>query len=1065
MQCLQCQVENRADRRFCAECGAALPAACPDCGFANEPSDEFCGGCGVRLSADGPRDRAAQRPPESYIPSHLAERILSARGTLEGERKRVTVLFADVVDSTSLTRDMDPEQAAKLLEPALGAMIDAVHRYEGTVNKLQGDGIMALFGAPLAHEDHAVRACYAALAMQHAIAAQASETRGAHGTEVQMRVGLNSGEVLVRAVGNDLGMDYDAIGPTVHLASRMEQIATAGGTRLTADTLRLVEGFVDVRSLGAVPVKGIAEPIEVYDLTGASAARTRLQAAAARGLTRFVGRQDEIETLNRGLGQAGEGHGQIVAAIGEPGVGKSRLYYEFIHSHRTDGWLVLESSSVSFGKATAWAPVSDLLRAYFRIETSDDNRVIREKIIGKILALDEALRTFIPVIVSLFEAAGDVHEWQALDPIKRRQTIMDGVKALLLREGEIQPLIVVFEDLHWADSESLALLDGLIESLPTARILLLVNFRPEFTHDWAGRAHYAQVRLNPLAEQGADELLAALLGTDEALAALRQSLIERAEGNPLFLEESVRTLAESGVLGGAPGAYVLVGDPSAVEMPATVQAIIAARIDRLTPEDKRLLQTAAVVGHDVVHTILRSVADMPEDKLRRSLANLQSAEFLYEARLFPDLEYSFKHAFTYEVAYGGLLESQRRELHARVGETIEELYPDRHTEMAEELANHFAKGEVWDKAADYYLRAAAKARGRYTYLASVELCRRAVDCTERAEGLDADRQRGLAMLGDLWGLLGDLDQANAAYDSALEIEVGSSDRTEIANKVHHRHFTEHDGARIAYYEHGSGDETIVLIMPIQYDVADFQPLLEGLCQEFKVVTFHPRGDAASDPAPSPYTLDEQVEDIRSVVKALDSGPKTALGVSLGAILLVKLACLEPSLFSRIVLVGSPLDDSMPGTRFPRPNQLTERIAGAIESGDLDGALRMFSHSIYSDPGWYDFAERTAREWSEGGSHDELHEFMMAFHNADPSKDISELLDLVLVPTLVTHGSEDQRIPIAAGRYIAEHIPDSVFYPFEGAGHLPLYTATAEFRDVLRQFIRTGTVPERSKGRD
>ena len=448
MRCPNCQFDNPESARFCVDCGTALERACPACGEAVRPGQKFCAGCGAALADGGPPGRAAQRSPESYIPSHLAERILSARGTLEGERKRVTVLFADVVDSTALTREMDPEQAAKLLEPALGAMIDAVHRYEGTVNKLQGDGIMALFSAPLAHEDHAVRACYAALAMQHAIAAQASETRGSHGAEVQMRVGLNSGEVLVRSVGNDLGMDYDAIGPTVHLASRMEQIATAGGTRLTADTLRLVEGFVDVRSLGPVPVKGIAEPIEVYDLIGASAARTRLQAAVARGLTRFVGRQDEMETLHRGLGQAGEGHGQIIAAIGEPGVGKSRLYYEFVHSHRTDGWLVLESSSVSFGKATAWAPVSDLLRAYFRIEGSDGGRMIREKVTGKILTLDETLKPVIPAILSLFEAADSDAEWRALEPIRRRRITLDAVKALLLRESEVQPLIVVFEDLQ-----------------------------------------------------------------------------------------------------------------------------------------------------------------------------------------------------------------------------------------------------------------------------------------------------------------------------------------------------------------------------------------------------------------------------------------------------------------------------------------------------------------------------------------------------------------------------------------------------------------------------------------
>ncbi len=430
---------------------------------------------------------ASEVPPDTYTPKYLADRILSSLNTLQGERKLVTVLFADIKGSLELIEGSDPEQAQALLDQVIRTMMEAVHRYEGTVNKVLGDGIMALFGAPIAHEDHAVRACYAALDMQHAVARTAEEARRKQGVEVQVRVGLNSGDVVVRGISNDLTMDYDAIGETTHLAGRMEQLAIPGTTRLTGTTLRLAEGFVEVRSLGPVPVKGLEAPVEIFELLGATATRTRFQAAVERGLTRFIGRQTELEALNRALARAGQGQGQIFAVIGEPGVGKTRLYYEFTHSHRTEGWLVLESGSVSYGEATAYLPVIDLLKNYFRIDERDDHRGIREKVTGKLLTLDESLRPILEAILALLDVPVEEPTWQALDPPQRRRRTLEAVKSLLLRETRVQPLVLIFEDLHWIDSESQAFLDSLVDSLPTARLLLLVNYRPEYRHTWGSK--------------------------------------------------------------------------------------------------------------------------------------------------------------------------------------------------------------------------------------------------------------------------------------------------------------------------------------------------------------------------------------------------------------------------------------------------------------------------------------------------------------------------------------------------------------------------------------------------
>ena len=566
---------------------------------------------------------------------------------------------------------------------------------------------------------------------------------------VQIRVGLNSGDVVVRSIGSDLHMDYTAVGQTTHLAARMEQMAKPGSTLLTPQTLRLAEGYVRVRSLGPVPVRGLVEPVEVFELLAAAPLRTRLQVSAARGLTRFIGREAEMDQLRAALERARSGHGQVVAVVGEPGVGKSRLMLELVHSHRTRDWLVLESSAVSYGKTASLMPVVELMRSYLGVEDGDDGRRVRERLTGKLLTLDEAFRPELPALQALLGLPADDAAWVKLGAEQQRQRVLDAVRRVLLRESQAQPLLLVLEDLQWIDADTQAFLESLVESLPSYRLLLLVNYRPEHRHGWGGKTYYGQVRLDPLPPASADALVEVLLGADPELTSLRSLLIARAQGNPFFLEESVRALAETGVFAGERGAYRLARAAPVVQLPGTVQAILAARIDRLPPEEKSLLQSASVVGKDVPLAQLRAISGLAEDVLARGLTHLQSAEFIYEARLFPEVEFTFKHALTHEVAYASLLHERQRALHAQIVDAIEGLYPNALAEHRDRLVHHAFRGGLWSKAVTY-LRDLGEVASR--------------------EEIDDVMGKGLESPGQLWWM-GEHERALRAAERDLSVST------------------------------------------------------------------------------------------------------------------------------------------------------------------------------------------------------------------------------------------------------------------------------------------------------
>src|SRR6266542_374213 len=737
MICPQCQSQNRAEALFCDECGARLEMACPHCGEPNRRSAKFCGNCGQSINqgtAPAAASIAGIPAPETYVPKHLAEKILATRHTLEGERKQVTVLFADIRGSTSLLEGLDPEEGQKIIDPVLHLMMDAVHRFEGTVNQVLGDGIMALFGAPLAHEDHALRACYGALAMQEEMRRHREKLGQSEEAGLHIGIGLNTGEVVVRSIDTDLNVDYSALGHTTHLAARMQEMSQPGGALLTAATLREVEGFIQVKPLGAAQVKGVSKPVEAYELIGATSARTRVQAGAARGLTPLVGRTTEIDIFNKLVVQAAAGHGQILAMVGEPGMGKSRLVHEFTRHQLPPGWLVLEGASVSYGKATPYLPLIEMLRGYFQIADGEGSENICNRVVTHILELDNRLKDAIPPILSLLGALPDEkssaaereHDWLArlqdigemirrfnsMDPQQRRRYTLDALKRTCIRESRRQNLLLVFEDLHWIDHETQAFLDGLVGSLPMAGLMLLVNYRPEYNHGWSEKSYYTQLHVDPLRMSSAEELLSKLLGTNPDLARLKQLLIKRTEGNPFFAEESVRSLVETGVLTGAKGAYRPGLKIDDLVIPSTVQNVVADRIDRLPIEEKHLLQAAAVIGVIVPFSLLHAVSELPDDQLFQYLAHLQSAEFIYETNLFPSLEYTFKHALTNEVAYGALLRERRTSLHAKIVSALETIADGNLQDYVETIAHHAYLGELWEKAVTYLWQSGTKASRR-----------------------------------------------------------------------------------------------------------------------------------------------------------------------------------------------------------------------------------------------------------------------------------------------------------------------------------------------------------------
>jgi len=663
---------------------------------------------GARHSAESVQ-APPQRDPRTYTPKHLADKILSSKSALEGERKNVTVLFADVKGSMDLAEKLDPEDWHRLLDRFFEILTEGVHRFEGTVNQYTGDGIMALFGAPIAHEDHAHRACYAALRVRDSVREYAAEVRARHGIPFGVRIGLNSGEVVVGKIGDDLRMDYTAQGHTVGLAQRMESFAESGHIVLSENTAQLVEGFFELQDLGRSAVKGVSEPVGLFDLEGVGRFRTRLDRSRARGLSTFVGRDTDMAVLDAALARAQGGSGQVVGVMAPAGTGKSRLCAEFVDTCRARGIPVLEGRGVAHGESIPLLPMLEMWRAFFEIDDDDGPEATRAKIAGRLLLMDERFRDELPVLFDVFGVPDPANPSPTLDSEQRQKRIQSVVKRVLHHPAYQGGRVVLLEDLHWFDGASDAFLETSVESLPATHDLWLVNFRPEYSAPWMGRSYYYHLPLQPLGPEAIRALLRDQLGEHESVTALPEAIHARTKGNPFFIEEVVQSLVESGHLAGGRGSYRLTTTVEELPVPASVQAVLAARIDRLEQREKQVLQTAAVIGKtfgaELLGRVAAIVTSIGGGQLEQALSALAAAEFLYEAALYPRLEYSFKHPLTQEVAAGSQLRKRLMQVHAAVAQALEDAGGNL-DEQAAEIAHHWDEAEETAPAARWHRRAA-----------------------------------------------------------------------------------------------------------------------------------------------------------------------------------------------------------------------------------------------------------------------------------------------------------------------------------------------------------------------
>jgi class 3 adenylate cyclase/tetratricopeptide (TPR) repeat protein len=745
MKCPECQFENPGGMSFCIKCGSKLERICPKCNFSNLIESNFCGKCGTPLEKRKEAPPIDYSKPKSYTPKFLADKILTTRSSIEGERKLVTVLFADVANYTSMSEKLDPEEVHQIMDGCFRISMDEIHKYEGTINQFTGDGVMALFGAPVAHEDHAQRACYAALSIQKALVEYGGKVKRESGFDFRMRMGLNSGPVVVGSIGDDLRVDYTAIGDTTNLASRMESTAKPGTILVSGHTYKLAKDFFKFESLGKVQVKGKEELQEAYELLMPSKVKTRIEAAAVAGLTKFVGRKREMEFLQEALEKVRSGSGQMVGVLGEAGVGKSRIIFETRKMFQREEYVYLEGRCLHYGGSIAYLPILDILRSYFEIKEGEQEFSIKRKIKEKIFQLNEKLKSALSPFQELLSLNVDDEAHLKLEPKQKREKIFEAIRDLLIRESQKKPLVLVFEDLHWIDKTSEEFLDYFIGWLANTPILLILLYRPEYTHRWGSKSYYTNIRVDQLSLQTSAELVQSILKEGEIVPELRELILNKAAGNPLFMEELTHTLLENGTIRREGDHYLLSKKPSDIQVPDTIQGIIAARMDRLEESLKRIMQVASVIGREFAFRILQAIMEMKEE-LKSHLLNLQGLEFIYEKRLFPELEYIFKHALTQEVAYNSLLLKRRKEIHEKIGRAIEEIYPDRLEEFYEMLAYHYSKSDDLEKAYQYLKLSGNKAMRSYSPTEAFRFYRDAIGILKQMGETDQNKKEQIEVI-------------------------------------------------------------------------------------------------------------------------------------------------------------------------------------------------------------------------------------------------------------------------------------------------------------------------------
>ncbi len=793
MICPQCQIELPSGSKFCKECGRKLELTCPGCGKSIPPDSKFCLECGHNLAPTehtrGPEALSFDEKLakiQKYLPGGLTEKILSQRDRIEGERRHVTIMFVDMKGFTPLTEKLGPEDTFALMDKVFELLIHKIHEYEGTVNELRGDGVLAFFGAPIALEDAPQRAVRSSLAIHRELTRFNDKLKAEKNIPlVLVRIGINSGPVVVGTIGNDLRVQFTAVGDTINMAARMEQLAEPGTTYVTEDTFKLTEGYFRFEALGEKEIKGKEEAKKVYRVIAPSTRRTRFDVSAERGLTRFIGRERELELLLDSFERAKAGRGQAVSIMGEAGVGKSRLLYEFRKAVANEDILFLEGKCLSYGRGVAYHPIIDILKSNFGVEDSEADSDVTQKVKRGLTVLGVDEPSTLPYLLQLLSVKDSGVDSIRMSQQAIKDQILRSLRRLVVKGSERKPLVLVFEDLQWMDKNSEVAAEHLLETVPGARVMMILTYRPEFVHTWGARSFHNQVTLSRLSDRGTLAMVEHMLGGAVA-SDLEQLILEKTDGVPFFIEEFVRTLSDMAIIERPNFAYHLGKDVDRMVIPSTIQDVIMARVDLMPDAAKEVLQVGSAIQREFGYELIKAVTELPEQELLSYLSVLKDAELLYERGIYPSSTYLFKHSLTREVVYDSILTKRKKLLHQKVGKAIEEVYPDKLDAYYSILADHFMASEDFQKSADYSKLTYEQARMQAALPSAVSYAQKRIAALERLspspevelQVVDARTYLGLTLFMSVT-----LVEARNAIEPVVEMTLKSNDKRSLA-RIH-----------------------------------------------------------------------------------------------------------------------------------------------------------------------------------------------------------------------------------------------------------------------------------------
>jgi class 3 adenylate cyclase/pimeloyl-ACP methyl ester carboxylesterase len=1056
MKCPKCGSENRQEAKFCNDCGIKLELICPECKSVCQLTAKYCDHCGTRVSLTGPDLTPLDEKIDKiqrYLPQGLTQKILAQRDRIEGERKNVTVMFCDMAGFTALSDQIDPEETYSIMDRVMEILIHKVHDYEGTVNKMMGDGIMALFGAPIALEAGPRRAILSALAIHEAMA---EFSRGLVAEKpgippIQMRIGINTGPVVLGTVGNSLRVEFTAVGDTVNLASKMESLAEPGTIYITENTHQSTAPFFKFEALGEQQIKGKGKPVFVYKVIAPGDKTIRFEASLVRGLSTFIGRDPEINTLADRFGAVQEGRGQVVFIHGEAGIGKSRLVHEFKQQTTQSGARWLTGRCISYGKNITFLPVLDIVKDLMGLQESDPIELIFKKIETNVQSISERLTWTIPFIRFFLGLDPGDRKVEEMIPPQRTGRANEAMQALISEASKTWPVVFLIEDLHWIDEQSESVLRYLLERIASSKVMIILTYRPGYVPSFGSQAYITDIPVQRLRTAQSENLVKSVLSSENIPRQLQELVIKKAEGNPLFIEELCRSLIEDGTLQRSGNGYELKKPLDKITIPGTIQDVIMARIDRLPVEAKEALQVASVIGREFTVRMLERVSGLSQS-LKQTLGELRAIELIYEKTIYPELEYMFGHALTHDVAYQSLIRKRQKELHLKVGEVMESLYADLLSEFYETLAWHFQKAEEWEKTAYYLLRSAKQLKNRYVYQKALQQCGSVVELLKLHGTSTAEKMEAYELLGDLHGYLLDIGKANKAYEQALTLCSDPKAKQRLDNKLHRREETYRNGAKIVYYQHGIGDPTIVLISPTAYSLI-LQPLIEALCQDFRFITIDHRGLGESDPIPDDFTINDDREDARAVIESSCDKPVVVIGVSKSGPIALDLAITYPHLVKKLILMAPALPgivdpDRLVGDQrvgFEKYQQMIKMILSQSEEKVL--GLKHFHEMSFSETGCQELIELATNIGS-------IYPFgVLRNQFEEPVKEQRHLLPTLTKPILLLHGDADLVVPLAISQYLSRKLPNARLHILKNRSHMLVITAAEEMASVIREFLR------------